>query len=370
MLPLLPLLTLLAHEMPPEVTAHLRLLPQGQTLAIAARVPLAAMRDVDFPEDPQGYLLVSQLSPQLPTIATTWLAHSLRLQANGQPLPVPTVTHTRLALLSDRSFPTFSPSTPTTLTDSDHLIWRQLWLDVWLTVPLPSPNPRLSLRPGLEHLGARVTTHLEYQQHFLRFEGDPGFLDLSPTFLSTSLRFTRSGAEHILSGLDHLLFLFCLILPLRQPLPLLKAVTGFTLGHSLTLVATALNLLPSPLWFSPFIETTIAASILWLALTNIAGFTPRWLPVACFGLVHGCGFAAGLQDSLQFAGPHLPAALFAFNLGVELGQLLILAPLFLLFRHFPPTRIWLVILSVLAAHAGWHWLLDRAAILSRFWVSQ
>src|SRR5260221_6970478 len=88
-----------------------------------------------------------------------------------------------------------------------------------------------------------------------------------------------------------------------------------------------------------------------------------------FGLVHGFGFAFALRESLQFAGSHLVTALFAFNVGVELGQiavLLVLVPaLNLLFRYLPE-RIGVIILSALIAHTAWHWMTDRFADLRRF----
>jgi hypothetical protein len=89
-----------------------------------------------------------------------------------------------------------------------------------------------------------------------------------------------------------------------------------------------------------------------------------------FGLVHGFGFSFALQDTLQFAGSHLVTALFAFNIGVELGQLLVIAllvPLLsLLFRFVVPETIGIVIASALAAHTAWHWMIDRGATLGQY----
>ena len=89
-----------------------------------------------------------------------------------------------------------------------------------------------------------------------------------------------------------------------------------------------------------------------------------------FGLVHGFGFSFALRQSLQFAGSHLLTSLLAFNVGVELGQLLVLALLIpilqLLFRFAVAERMGTIVLSTLVAHTGWHWMIDRGSRLSQF----
>jgi hypothetical protein len=135
------------------------------------------------------------------------------------------------------------------------------------------------------------------------------------------------GFEHILSGTDHLLFLLCLVIPLRRVRTLVAVATAFTVAHSVTLIASAYDLAPSAMWFPPLVETLIATSIVYMALENIVGANTgrRWLITFAFGLVHGFGFSFALRETLQFAGSHLLTSLLAFNLGVELGQLLVLA---------------------------------------------
>jgi hypothetical protein len=109
-----------------------------------------------------------------------------------------------------------------------------------------------------------------------------------------------------------------------------------------------------------------------MALENIVGVSVsrRWIITFCFGLVHGFGFSFALRESLQFAGSHLLTSLLSFNLGVELGQLLVLAiavPLLeLLFRYGVAERMGTIILSALVAHTGWHWLTERGGQLLEF----
>jgi hypothetical protein len=89
-----------------------------------------------------------------------------------------------------------------------------------------------------------------------------------------------------------------------------------------------------------------------------------------FGLVHGFGFSFALRESLQFAGSHLLTSLLSFNVGVELGQLLVLVLLVpvlqLLFRYAVAERVGTIILSALVAHTAWHWMLDRGHVLAQF----
>ena len=86
--------------------------------------------------------------------------------------------------------------------------------------------------------------------------------------------------------------------------------------------------------------------------------------------MHGFGFSFALRDTMQFAGSHLLTSLLSFNIGVELGQLLVLVLLIpaleLLFRFVVAERMGTIILSALVAHTGWHWMLDRADQLRQY----
>ena len=163
------------------------------------------------------------------------------------------------------------------------------------------------------------------------------------------------------------------MIPFRRLRALIPVVTAFTLAHSITLIASAYNLAPDFLWFPPLIETLIAASIVYMALENIVGagsVERRWMIAFGFGLVHGFGFSFALRQSLQFSGTHLLTSLLSFNVGVELGQLLVLLLLIpvlqLFFRYAVTERMGTIILSAIVAHTAWHWMLDRGSVLRRF----
>jgi hypothetical protein len=208
--------------------------------------------------------------------------------------------------------------------------------------------------------------------------GDPGPLRMNPRWYHAAWRFVTLGFEHILDGIDHLLFVLCLVLPFRRLKPLIGIVTAFTVAHSITLIASSLGWAPDALWFPPLVEVLIAASIAWMALENIVlastGETGklerRWMLAFGFGLIHGFGFAFALKESLQFAGKHLALSLFSFNVGVELGQILVLLvavpALGLLYRRVVPEKIGVIILSALITHTAWHWLLDRWTALRQY----
>jgi hydrogenase/urease accessory protein HupE len=143
--------------------------------------------------------------------------------------------------------------------------------------------------------------------------------------------YTRLGVEHILTGFDHLLFVVALTLLVRRRRALLATVTAFTAAHSLTLAATVLGLVSVP---SAPVEATIALSIVLVCAECLRGgetpagadsFTRRapWVVAFAFGLLHGLGFASALME-IGLPEKHIPAALLCFNVGVELGQLLVI----------------------------------------------
>jgi hypothetical protein len=207
------------------------------------------------------------------------------------------------------------------------------------------------------------------------YVGDPGLVRLDPRWHQAALRFVALGFSHILDGIDHLLFVFCLVIPFRKIRPLVAIVTSFTVAHSITLIASALGVAPSGLWFPPLIEVLIAISIVYMALENIVGprLERRWLVAFCFGLVHGFGFSFALRESMQFAGAHLATSLVSFNIGVELGQLLVIGlavpTLAWAFKHVVAERVGTILLSALVAHTAWHWMLDRGAVLRQYRVA-
>ncbi len=371
-----------AHDIPNDVTVQMFVKPEGPHLHLLVRVPLNAMRDISFPERGPGYLDLAHTGALLPGAATLWISDFLELCEGDTRLPNPEVIATRVSLPSDGSFASYDQAfanvTGPPLPDSTNVSWDQTMLDVLFDYPIQSDHSSFSIHPGLARLGLRVVTVLRFLPssgtvRAFELDGDPGIVRLDPRWHQAALRFVDLGFLHILDGTDHLLFLFCLVIPFRRLRALIPVVTAFTVAHSITLIASAYNFAPDFLWFPPLIETLIAASIVYMALENIAGASTlqrRWMIAFGFGLVHGFGFSFALRQSLQFAGSHLLTSLLSFNIGVELGQLLVLILLIpllqLFFRFAVAERMGTIILSALVAHTGWHWMLDRGTRLRQF----
>jgi hypothetical protein len=389
-------LSLRSHEIPNEVTIHTFLKPEGARLMFLVRAPMKAMRDMDVPRRGgayPGYIDLERIDPVLRDAATQWIGDFVKLYENDRQLPYPEVLAARISLPADRSFESYEQALaningPRLPVETD-LVWEEGLLDVAFAFPIESDRSQFSISPGLTGLGIRVNVVLRFlppggAERAFDVHGDPGIVRLDPRWHQAALRFVEDGFFHILDGIDHLLFLFCLVIPFRRFRSLVVVVTSFTIAHSVTLIASAYDLAPTSLWFPPLVETLIAISIVYMAFENIVlavrersgeeidrrALERRWAVAFGFGLIHGFGFSFALRETLQFAGSHLLTSLVSFNVGVELGQLLVLVILIpilnLVFRFVVPERIGTILLSALVAHTGWHWATERGTQLMRF----
>ncbi len=185
-----------------------------------------------------------------------------------------------------------------------------------------------------------------------------------PTTATVLARYTVLGFLHILpKGLDHILFVLGLFLLCSRRKPLLIMVTGFTLAHSLTLALSVTGLVRLP---SGPVEILIALSICYVAVEVAMGREYKWrhtLLVFAFGLLHGLGFA-GVLSELGLPHGQLPAALLAFNVGVELGQITVLAMAFAAFGWWRAKSFYVPYMvrpaSVLIGCVGMFWVVERA----------
>jgi hypothetical protein len=206
----------------------------------------------------------------------------------------------------------------------------------------PAAGARWSVRLGVLELLPAGQTHLarvsvggEVVERIAQ-SATPAFeVDVNPTVWAAAWRFLRLGVEHIFTGYDHIAFLLALLLLGGRFLDLVKIVTSFTIAHSVTLALAALGVLNPP---SRWVEALIAASIVAVAGENLwvlrtakdtsarvaTALQHRWRITFAFGLVHGFGFAAALQE-LKLPRSALVAGLVSFNLGVEVGQVAIVA---------------------------------------------
>jgi hypothetical protein len=376
-----PATRLFAHDIPRDVTVQAFAKAEGQTFRLLVRVPLKAIMDIEFPRKERDFVDLERVDQALRDASMIWLARKIELLEEDTALPEPKILSTRVALESDRSFASYEEAlahvTGPALGNDVSIFWEQGLLDVLFEYPIRSDQSHFSIHMAFDRLGIRVVTALRFMPpggvvRAYELEGDAGLVPLDPRWTQAVLRFVKLGFFHILDGTDHLLFLFCLVIPFRRIWTLVPIVTAFTVAHSITLISAAYNYAPGALWFPPLIETLIATSIVYMALENIAVDAPRrrWLITFLFGLVHGFGFSFGLQHTLQFAGSHLLTSLLSFNIGVELGQLLVLVlmvpALGVLFRYVVAARMGTIILSAIVAHTAWHWMTERYAVLQQF----
>ena len=370
-----------AHDVAAELRLHAFAKAQGGQLQVVLRVPLELLLNVDLPKRGNGYLDLVRIDEALPR-AVQAAAKDIEFLADGRRLRLGH-GQARIALPSDRSFESFDQALAAVrsqrLPPSTDVYWNQGYFDAVLEYPLATGTTDLAIdfrvAPGLRDrlkLDLRYVTPGGEVRAFELVTG-AGLVALDPGWFQAAGTFVQSGLRHILGGADHLLFLLCLVLPFgRFGWPLVGVVTAFTVAHSITLLGAALGWVPVAAAFPLLVEVLIAASIVYMAVENLLGprLQGRWLLTVAFGLVHGFGFAFGLATELQFAGSHLVVSLLAFNVGIELGQLLVLAlawPVLAWARARLGSRErWLaVVASAFIAHEAWHWLSERFAQLAR-----
>lgn len=170
--------------------------------------------------------------------------------------------------------------------------------------------------------GVENTHRLTPENPSYEIKETPGTWDVAWTYLVL-------GVEHILLGIDHLLFVLALLILVDGKRKLLATITAFTLSHSITLALATLGFVNMP---GPPVEAVIALSIVFVAAEIIRGYQGNpglsqrwpWSVAFVFGLLHGFGFAGALSD-VGLPQQSIPMALFTFNVGVEVGQLIFVA---------------------------------------------
>jgi hypothetical protein len=364
-----------AHEFTMESLMNAFVRIESREAHLVVRVPLHVLKSAKFPVSGREINLAAA-EPAIQQ-ALTQLSREITIWEAGRPL-VPSAATGRLTLPSDRSFERYTdavthvarPMAPGTIIYAD-----QGYLDAHLTYAISSPNSPFMIRTAI---APEFKNYLKLAIRYLPLSEDgramvitsrSGRVALNPTWYQAATGFVAIGIVHILSGIDHLLFLLCLLIPVRRLGEILKIVTAFTIGHSITLLGSVYDFAPAGEWFPPLVETLIAVSIVYMALENILGvdLRHRWLIALLFGLVHGFGFAYGLKESLQFAGRHLLISLFSFNVGIEIGQILVLIvmlpALAIVMRRVLVGRVGMIILSAIVAHVAWHWMIERGDVL-------
>ena len=243
-------------------------------------------------------------------------------------------------------------------------------IDAELIYPAPGRSGRYSLRstldpglPGQEETANLILDHAASPPLVFRVRGPMDRpVEISHSALEAAWTFVGEGVRHILEGTDHVLFVLCLVLGATAAGALAWRVTGFTIGHSVTLTLGFFGYVPTGTWFIPLVETGIALSIVYAAAVSLtaAGHRMTTLVTASLGLLHGLGFSFVLREVLDLDSPDLWQSLLAFNAGIEVGQLLIVLALWpflmLAAKRFPKWIAavrWAVALSCILVATIW-----------------
>ena len=361
------------------ITAFLK--PSGQGMELLIRVPLMAMNEIPFPVRSNGYIDLDRAATMLPGVARNWIADSIDIYEGETRLAQPQVAEVRVAMPVDQSFASFDqamrhlrqPQTPDLNT-----FWNQALIDVLLEYPIQSDRAAFSFRPHLAHLGARVTTKLRFLPpdgtvRSFEYLGDPANLRLDPSAAEVALQFFEWGFGGTIFNSDYLLIVLCLVLPLRRIRLAAPVACGFIGAGTLTLFASVAGFATDDLWFPPAIQLLMAITILIVAAQNMAGGVRpgrRALEALAFGLIFGFDFAFALAAKAQYGAIHAATASLAFGAGIIVSLFLVFAALPPILRglfHFTRSeRIETIVLSLLAAHAAWHWMTERWDRASKF----
>jgi hypothetical protein len=379
-----------AHDIPDEIAVQSYVRPQQNQLQVLLRIPLLAVADANLPKDGTGYLALQYIEPALREAANQ-ISNGIVFLEGDERLTRYDIAGARISLPSDRSFDSYEGAIAgvrgTTLPDTTKVYYNQGFLDLELHFAIRSQDSAFSMRVLFGRgLANRTATYINFirpdgEVRAFRIHDDTPLVRLDPKAHQAASVFLQAGFYRFLDGLDHLLFVVVLALPFRRARDLIKPFAAFAVAHSVTLTLAAFGLATIDSWFAPTIGALIALSLVYVSIENGVGrgfpYTPeenparsrfrhRWIVALVFGLFHGLGFAIALQDSLQFAGSHPIAALLAYNVGLELGTLIILAITLpaanLIFSSIIAERAGIIVSSVLIGHAGWHWMTERLAI--------
>ncbi|RLJ98863.1 HupE/UreJ family protein [Ruegeria conchae] len=298
-----------------------------------------------------GYLEIRQIA------SNTWSVHWRKPDVNGQPMAID-------AVLPNGCAPSRGPEATR---DS------RAWVSSWVMECREDIAGKSIAIEGLEAQRNDVLVRLhplEAAPTTLRLTSDTAIqtIPLEQTTWSVFISYFQLGFEHILEGWDHLLFVFALFILVREVWRLVGAVTAFTLAHSITLALATFGILNVP---GPPVEAVIALSIVFLAMEIVKGGEGRfrlskqkpWIVCFGFGLLHGLGFAGALAE-IGLPPNDIPAALLAFNLGVEAGQMSFIAALALftaIWRLFasPTGRGPVVLTAYGIGSVSMYWLIER-----------
>lgn len=264
------------------------------------------------------------------------IENALEWQQNGQPVTATLLDYTLQLYVAPEGFTTVAEARAALADEGAGIdpVFGDAGIDAVYQIDAPVPEGTIQVRSPLPELP--LPPDVAVDNHIIDARADPAVSYTAPGQLTdwatidgsawhAALEFTWQGVLHIVEGLDHVLLVVCLALGVGTTTRLFWLATAFTLGHSVTLIGSFLGLAPSWPWFIPAVEAAIAASVLYAAFAAFRQSIGTIWVVGAIGLLHGFGFSFVLGDILGRDSPNLVAALAAFNIGIEVGQLLIIA---------------------------------------------
>jgi len=358
---------------------------QGGQLDVLVRMPLGAVKNVQFPVRPDTQTLdLAQMQTMLAGIAEHWVAANFEVRDRGVVIARPGVVAARLSIISDASFNSFALAhehfAAAPLATSEEVLWQQVWLDTHLRYPLASGAHVVTIEPHVAQLGVNVTTQLtlvdERGERALTFEGDPGAIFFSPRWRDTAAQFIGKGVSAVIGTADIAVFVFCLALPFRRLRDVLPATATFVSSLLVALIAVRSGLVSIDLWWRTLFDVLAAVALLLVAAANVINrVTPRRRALLALvaGLIFGCLSALRLEDVLQYAGDNRTLAGASYCIGMALvivALIVVSIPLLrFLFSFGRAETLERIIVAALAADTAWGWLVERGELLQRIPLS-
>jgi hypothetical protein len=374
----LQLVGLRAHDMPSDVFVQMFVRPIGPRLQVMVRLPLISLLNINLPKRGEDFLDLAAIEPSLKDAAIA-TADAVDFFEGGQKLAAPRTLAVRVSLPSDASFASYESAmthfaSPTLPVDTE-VVWNQGFFDAMLEYDVEADTDEFALHLYFTALAPRVVSVV----HFVPPEGDrrsfeltndPGLVHLNPRWHQTVWTFARAGFLQIPGGAEYLLLLVCLAIPVRRLRSLIPVAVAFVTACSITLIASAFQIVPGGAWFPPVIQALTAVAIVCMAIDTVffADQRHRWALAFGFGLAFGFALSFALGQTLQFAGKYFVTSVLAFAVGAALAELLVLALLVptlrMLFRLAISERVGLIVVSALVCHTAWHWMVARITFLT------
>jgi hypothetical protein len=364
------------HDLPQDTLMHAFLEVRGTEADLWVRVPLDLLHGISWPTNRGEYAIAE--SREAVNQAVDALGHALMLRQNGARL-IPNSSGGHFSALGDPSFsgPTTARASFGKPSDPSLKIAFDLgYLDAHFSYAVRDVPSVFTIRSRVAE-DLQDLSRLEIQ--FVPATGigtamgispSSGEVALDPGAAQAAVGFLWVGMQSLLRSADCMLLLACLMIPVGKLRDFSAIFAAFVVGNAISLLGASLGFAPEQTWFTALAMTVSAVMIFLLALGNIFGAHPRrrrlWTGI--FGLLWGFEFANILAEKVQFAGTHSRVALWFFALGLDIGALLastiLFAALAVVLRGARAGRIGIVVLSVIAAHVAWHWMIDRGTV---FW---